>query len=86
MSNLSLIFSSWGFPFLRYSMSSSGSAALLCAVDNFPLAFLTDCRALCLIFPGLFVFKTACLGSMFGEPPLPLPVSAVETCTLPSPV
>ena len=67
-------------------MSSSRSAALLYAVDDFPLAFLTDGRASRLIFLGLSVFKTDCLGSIFGEPLLPLPVSAVETCTSPSPV
>ena len=65
-------------------MSSSRSAALLrvVVVDVIPLAFLTDAwQRFTPDFSWLFVFKTACLGSIFGEPPLPLPVSAVETCT-----
>ena len=38
-------------------MSSSRSAALLCAVDDIPLAFLTDGRASPLIFLGLLFLR-----------------------------
>ena len=50
-------------------MQSSRSVALLRAVDDFPLAFLSDGRASRLICHGVFISKTACLGSIFGERP-----------------
>ena len=63
-------------------MLSSKSAALLRVGDVIPLAFLTDAwQSFTSDFSWPFVFKTACFGSIFGEPPMPLPVSAVETCT-----
>ena len=47
----------------------------------YPLILSNWWQSLTSDFSWPFVFKTACLGSIFGETPLPLPVSAVETCT-----
>lgn len=88
------MFSSWSFLFLRRNTSSS------VAVDDFPLAlgvslFLADGRASRLIFVGVGVSTTACLGSICSEPATlcrrtstfsPFPVSAVETWPSASPV
>ena len=82
------MFSSWSFLFLRRNTSSS------VAVDDFPL-FLADGRASRLIFVGVGVSTTACLGSICREPATlcrrtssfpPFPVSAVETWLSASPV
>ena len=46
-------------------MSSSRSAALLCAVDEIPLAFLTESwQSFTSDFSWPFVFKTPCLSSI----------------------
>ena len=88
------MFSSWSFLFLRRNTSSS------VAVDDFPLAlgaslFLADGRASRLIFVGVGVSTTTCLGSICSEPATlcrrtstfsPFPVSAVETWPSASPV
>ena len=71
----------------------SSSVDLLSAVDDFPLAlgaylFLADGRVSRVIFIGVGVSTSACLGSICSEQAtlslrtstfLPFPVSAVET-------
>ena len=47
----------------------------------YPLGLSNWWQSLTSDFSWPFVFKTVCLDSIFGEPPLPLPVSAAETCT-----
>ena len=88
------MFSSWSFLFLRRNTSSS------VAVDDFPFAlgaslFLADGRVSRLIYFGVGVSTTACLGSVCSEPATlrrrtstfsPFPVSAVETWPSASPV
>ena len=78
----------------------SSSDDLLSAVDDFPLAlggslFLADGRVFRVIFIGVGVSTTACLGSICSEQAtlsrrtstfLPFPVSALETWPSASPV